>query len=100
MIDTEYVKERIAKGAGLLDVARPNWAHEVDRTTLDIYCPDGCVLGQLGHAEGVNYWTMKVQLGIEWSTVEYGFDAQDCMFRSGEYQRLTDAWREEIASRT
>lgn len=105
----EKARESVARGAALLDSAKPRWWEQIDLGRLQVMNPDCCVLGQVyepveredGFAEGLD------ALGLDdVSAVRYGFDAQ--WGAPGEdglpkavitYGDLLRAWRELIGSR-
>jgi len=51
----EIARERVARGAALLDEKIPGWFRSVDVDTLQISSCHLCVLGQLSGSTGGNY---------------------------------------------
>ncbi len=41
------IQDIVARGAELLDKAKPGWAEEIDMGELELSCPGHCILGQL-----------------------------------------------------
>lgn len=82
-----------ARGAALLDVARPGWHDEIDTNTLDINSATRCVLGQLyGYwTEGLFHLMAKRQQVPEMGIYACGF--------VGDPHQLRRAWLAEINHR-
>jgi hypothetical protein len=95
-------REVAAAGAALLD-ARGPWADRIDLVRLDMASCRDCVLGQLYGW----YSSGRAALDLSTSAAElYGFvftcdadDSDDCVSCGPQYPLLTEAWRDEIASR-
>ena len=92
------IKERVEKGAALLDEKRPGWEKEIDLDGLVMESGTCCVLGQL--YEGSFYkgkWAILPEWGADsWDTpaTEHGFTSQN-----GVYVALTRAWKRLIRER-
>lgn len=98
----EDARERVAKGAALLDQERPGWAKAIDVGRLNIEACSRCVLGQLfGHYEsGV---TAIPLLGPTGGRSGRGFTLRGVEASDEEadvnWRLLQDAWIELIADR-
>lgn len=103
-------KQRVAKGAALLDECRPGWEKEVDTSILDLSSGYLCILGQVYGAWDVGIGDLEAR-GVErvWDTQAlYGFNhgatyegAQDyARAVDKEYYWLKRRWTELIESRT
>jgi hypothetical protein len=66
------VKERVERGAKLLDEHRPGWELKIDLQALDLSSCDRCVLGQIYGSYGDGYDL----LGLTDETSPYGFDRE------------------------
>lgn len=97
------MRERVARGARLLDQRAPGWWHRVSVLDLDISDPAKCVLGQVFGRYGPGVGFLAVD-----DPAEYGFTLGDAPPPShGErgrkalarWQALTDAWSREICAR-
>lgn len=109
------MRERAARGAALLDIARPYWYEGVSVGALNLLNGDTCVLGQIygdwetGLAQlfptSVMYKTMYEDAPSQDSTSDYyGFSAFDIrQFTDDDLSRtwrdLTQAWRDLISER-
>ena len=51
MLSIEQAKERVERGARLLDKRKPGWQDRIDLARLSVASADFCILGQLyaGH---------------------------------------------------
>ena len=97
-------RERVQRGAALLDEKRPGWADKINIATLRMSSECACILGQL---EGM-FWSAAQRLfggeGMDLPTVEavecglwtpLTVNGVDCQ----SYNQLQDAWVEEIEAR-
>lgn len=102
-----------ARGAALLDEARPGWASEIDITDLAVGSVDLCVIGQLYCCQThEDYFRALAELApptvsdyaIDDWAAEHGFaahpDVTDPVMIALTYARLLDAWLAEIGRRT
>lgn len=105
-IDT--LRPRVARGAELLDRARPGWAREIALDRLDMASFDCCVTGQLFG----NYFDapkhLEPHFGKHEAAAYYGFRLPDVTERrcrragmtpAESFAPLAAAWRAEIESR-
>lgn len=96
-------RERVTRGAALLDQKRPGWAGRIDIATLRISSCQACVVGQLfGVAERFAPFTHGIEaLGIYGSQEDYGFALAGPFNaeKTRRWQFLQDAWIEAIADR-
>lgn len=88
-------RERIARGALLLDEQAPGWAEKIDLDDFDVQNTDRCPVTQVFGA-----WSKGVQiLGLSAEgTVEYGFFPEaydDDVVSRGK----NEAWEEEVLKR-
>jgi hypothetical protein len=102
------IRDRVARGAALLDEKRPGWDARVDLAVLDLGDCRRCVVGQLFGPEyeheherdwGVYGWGLDM-LGLNAARFEeyaHGFDIED--FGGREFAALTAEWRRVIAAR-
>lgn len=100
-IDVEAVRERVARGARLLDEAVPDWTKRVALDALAMERCDRCVLGQVhgSYDRGIRtlFFAIETRSGREQAVRDYGFEAK--MGLPTEYADLADAWRAEIRAR-
>ncbi len=106
VITYDVVRERVARGAALLDEKSPGWWRTLVPESIDVRYGDRCVLGSLNPV--LNYYSMLKQLEIEEESDDdgenaaawYGFNvAGDAEDENESYARLTDTWRNLIAER-
>ena len=94
---TDY-KQRVQKGAALLDERSPGWLDRVNVRNLDLGSCFDCVLGQLGGT----YKDETRRLGMNHEdSIEYGFNVpslDDLREERLQYEALTDEWRKYIAA--
>lgn len=43
----DMIRERVQRGASMLDASRPGWRDEIDKRILSMASAYGCILGQL-----------------------------------------------------
>lgn len=107
----DEARERVARGAALLDQKRPGWAHAIDTGTLDLQSSCLCVIGQVygnfysyvgavtGDASGVgSSRPHAARLGF-WVETEHDSRPLDTDTIVDGYRALQDAWIEAIADR-
>jgi hypothetical protein len=106
----QQIKERIEKGASVLDEKIPTWIDKQDLLWLNLMSPCMCVLGQ---AEEIGeYWETlsklfpgKTEEELNTLAYEHGFNIQlpTCRDLSEkeyqDYTDLTNAWKIFIAER-
>lgn len=104
-------QEHAAAGALFLDERRPDWAEEINPTTLKMTLPCHCILGQLygvydrGFDELVNeghspYGRRAVELGfITGGDADDAEDDEEGEDDGSDWLALDNAWLEEIAKR-
>jgi len=99
------VKERVAKGAALLDRVEPDWYKHIDRSKLQMDNCITCVLGQCFSLKSISAYenTLRDRLGINsfgTREADHGFNQYLPPRGLGDtYHNLTDAWIEEINKR-
>ncbi len=107
------IRQRVARGAMLLDEHRPGWYLRTDLDRLDMGQSQHCVLGQeyadewRGYAYTVYSHAIERLRGIlnrkfydhGCLDVQYGFDAQYPDTDDREYHLLDVAWTREITRR-
>lgn len=88
------VRERVERGAALLDAKEPGWRDRISPAELDIHSCSACVVGQVfglneedqGTADA---WIEKIgELGCYNDAGEYGF----CGSGPKDYDSLRDEW--------
>jgi hypothetical protein len=102
-------RERVARGAALLDEKRPGWSGRINTGPLELACPTLCILGQLyGHFNlgrdtlfpGEDY---RATCDDDLGPYLYGFDLTwqeyDKFGQAAAFKPLQDAWIEAIADR-
>jgi hypothetical protein len=104
VVTYDVVRERVARGAALLDERSPGWFRTLVPESIDTRYYDQCVLGSLnpevGYAGVRNELEVEEDLNdIEGTTVWYGFDVTLDEDGGESYARLTDTWRNLIAER-
>lgn len=116
----QEARERVARGAALLDAKRPGWASRIDVGTLTLHDACGCIVGQLlCRRQGTLFWPSVERFigGKNPDASVYGFvtptlhpDEQDAFNErlkvlggnramSELYAPLQEAWIEAIADR-
>jgi hypothetical protein len=92
----DEARDRVERGAALLDKTAPGWRERVDPETLDMTLCTRCVLGQLfGH-----YMVGFDRLEVAESSVVYGFDLPwPTKFEDSGYDLLQDAWLEMLRAK-
>jgi len=97
-------RERVQRGAKMLDSVRPGWRDEISLGELNMRYPCYCILGQLWG----NYFDAWTNLPKDDASDEitYGFDVTRYERHSPTaidigvaYNTLDTAWREELSSR-
>ena len=107
-ITSQLLKQAVARGASLLDVATPKWEQLLDLQALDMSKTHLCVLGQIwgSHHNGCLYLEslpdaeeegLRLTQGGSLISSYYGFESEDGL--SEEYEALSELWREEINAR-
>ena len=91
------LRQRVERGAALLDAKQPGWAPRIDLVALDMSSGLTCVLGQL-YAGG--YDTGVEALGLGLNDPTYGFVEHTTTAWGVDYARLLPLWREAIEART
>lgn len=90
----DEARERVVRGAALLDAKQPGWREKVDPETLQMRSECGCVLGQVfgEYVDGLlQVFTRKMDQP-QW---RYGFNVQWSPNRhQADFDRLQDAWLE------
>ena len=103
----EVVRERVARGADLLDERSPGWWRTLVPESIDVKYGNSCVLGSLN--PDVGYYTVLAELEIseddadqEGTATWYGFEVTHAEYVADKmeaYARVTDTWRNLIAER-
>lgn len=100
---TQNDRERIDRGAALLDEKVPNWFTKINPAILDV---DSFSLCPICQSTGLSFWDGVKELGIGVSdgrASEYGFYPSESLEDSKEAEALskakTDYWLELIARR-
>ncbi len=92
---TDSLRDRVERGAKLLDEKDPGWAGKIDVPSLHMGMPCGCIVGQRfdDYCDGLRF---LIDSGVEGSN--YGFDlgihADDY-----SYGDLKVLWVEQIKAR-
>lgn len=93
------LRQRVERGAALLDAEQPGWAPRIDLVKLAMSNSEWCVLGQLHPRDNFlsNYGAGVFALGIAGANtdVPYGFSTRN----HGHDARLTPLWHEAIEAR-
>jgi hypothetical protein len=94
MLSHTEARERVARGAALLDGVKPGWYRQIDTETLRLSSCFRCVLGQLfGHySDAIQLPAIHVV-----NREQHGFWIE--LAGQEEYQVLTLAWLDLIAAR-
>lgn len=105
----DQVRERVRKGAELLDETYDRWWDAIDLDTLEIDHTDHCILGQLGKDSRFgsgDYNHMRSLVFADWTGDEaesaeaHGFDiVGGNQYWEEEYAALTDEWKTPINER-
>lgn len=90
------VRERVERGAALLEKTRPGSVNRLDPDTLDVgfglRCPVGQEFGTYSHGMTELFTIAEFALG---APVQHGFAADE----SCDYPALTEGWRELVMER-
>jgi hypothetical protein len=114
MIASEHraMRDRVARGAALLDDQRPGWAGEIDLDWLSMESCTSCVIGQLyaDYFIGGRILTENLPNTFFFSAAAHGFTLPEedqnppAIGGHAEVMRrfaaLADAWRDEVRQRT
>src|SRR6478609_1123816 len=96
----------VLAGASLLDEKKPGWYNNVDLNTLNVNHVYSCPLGQLfgTYSKGLN--ALFGQFDRPEDGAPFGFFIKfevpkkyDSSYTWGEYQKLTEEWKEQINAR-
>ena len=109
------VRERVERGAALLDEHAPGWENVIDLKTLNLSSCEACVCGQVALAAaektlkldgyrryGGRFWSMLRFFGKKQGITggicapDYGFDVND---RATSYSQLDREWKRLIRGR-
>jgi len=94
----QEARERVERGAALLDEKQPGWAERIDIAKLEIEDPCLCVIGQLFDSNNVRFLNDCRMLGLGlYQTVDYGFNTLTAC--TGEYPWLEACWIDAINDR-
>lgn len=97
----DLARERVARGAALLDERSPGWWRTLVPENVDIRYYERCVLGSINPEVG--YLALVYELDLDPKDfdqlVERGFDVYQDEDASESYARVTDTWRNLIAGR-
>jgi hypothetical protein len=107
-IDPEAIRERVARGARLLDEKRPGWEGCIALDHIEMDMCDSCILGFVYGHYHVGSDRLFGYLNVTWEADEpevlaaedHGFNACLADDPDAEYAALAVAWRAEIARRT
>lgn len=90
-------RERVAKGAALMDQVRPGWAQEINPATLQMRSLCNCIIGQCyGDYERIH---LVLPDGERGRTFGFDLSASDGSADPSSWMVLQDAWIEAIADR-
>jgi hypothetical protein len=89
-------QEQVERGAAWLDEHRPRWAEEINLAELKLNNCSHCVIGQL--YDGDFFGTIQ-DLSVDEVSLGFFVQAEHPMFDDDAWDRLTEAWRDEIARR-
>ena len=94
--DCDKLRERVERGAQLLDRLEPDWFKVIDPEYLDMEKCSRCILGQL-HGDYFHSPVYEQIIGMQADPDEYGFD----VFRTPGYDHydLREAWLDELRRR-
>jgi hypothetical protein len=104
-------RERVARGAALLDEKQPGWEYEIDPGTLDLANGCLCVLGQVfgnfyasigwmtGETRGQAHFPLASEYGFWAPTSNAVWTSEIGNQINAEYHALQNAWIEAIADR-
>jgi hypothetical protein len=90
------LRERVSRGAMLLDRERPDWAYEINLETLDLRDYEFCIVGQLWGRYSQGLYELRVD---DEGELVYGF-SHDAPPHHDEWAMLNEAWIDEIVQRT
>lgn len=91
-------KNKVAKGAAVLDKKHPTWESMQDLERLDLGDVCDCIIGQAYPDEPyivVIYDLLGTEAISDSETDEYGFSTPDCR----DYPALTQEWKQFITKR-
>lgn len=105
---TDTYAARVARGAALLDEARPGWAREIAPDAIRMASCNGCILGQLygEYVAGFRAVLAPQSNRRRFSASAHGFtlppdeqDASSVDEAMARFAALADAWRDAIRER-
>lgn len=94
-------RQRVAKGAALLDAQRPGWAQRINVRELDMSSGCFCILGQLEPSYTAalrSLWPTDLACRVL-ETRRCGFDVNPSSDKFSDYLKLQWAWLDAIAAR-
>lgn len=96
MLTKDEAQARVAKGAAILDQARPGWWNRIDVGTLTLSDPCHCIVGQLARVRN-DFDAYEA----EWEELfgEEGGEEEGVYATQENYPKLQDVWIEAIADR-
>jgi hypothetical protein len=91
----ETIRERVARGAALMDSKGPkNWRETCRVPWFDIMNPDRCVLGLCFDCYGSGLFDLDIMEAGDQKEIDHGFRAD---IRNAQYSRLLQkAWLEQL----
>lgn len=92
---TTIERRQVKRGAAWLDEHYSGWADEINLATLDMQYCTVCVFGQIVGA--ANYWKKIRGEGLD--EIALGFHVMGDGGDYDKWDRLAEAWRDEITSR-
>lgn len=96
---TTVEQEQVRRGADWLDENHLGWDETIDLTRLDLKSCSKCVVGQLLDSNDIGYWEYWNFLrDNEIDDRALGFHAHN-EIDDRAWDRLTEAWRDEVTSR-
>lgn len=94
--DIADAKQRVARGAALLDARKGDWYHRVELGKIDMFSEGHCILGQVygGFLKGV----VELLPHMKHRVSDFGFIAQSDQ-RLEEWAALRREWTAQIVAR-
>jgi hypothetical protein len=107
-VTIDEARQRVERGAALLDRKKPGWREKVNPETLEMWVGCSCVLGQVFG----DFFRGLVLLALDYhedeEDVRHGFDIDYAAVRldgldvldQADYDLLQDAWLEQLGAKS
>lgn len=94
----EKVRNKVRKGADVLDDINPGWFNEVNVKELEMASCERCILGQIFESYGCGMSNITSE-GLDPHVMGFDVCGDSMSLRCNSYGILADFWIEEIEDR-